>query len=203
VAALKLTPSAHVAFQGTSQGMPITATFDLVGSNLKGTITTAGVAYQVIAVNDETYVYGPDLVKLARLSSPQIADQLASQVGNRWVMLPPTGPVSVDSLGALANLSTLADCLPTGAGLTKQGTMTIAGDRVIEVADSSETKVFVGVSAPHYPRRVEFGPNAQCAGTPVGSGAGRSVDLSQIGAPFSITAPANYVDLASLGITLG
>lgn len=201
--ALKVTPSAHVEFQGSSQGSPVTANLDLVGSNLKGTITADGVPYQVIAVNDETYVYGPDLAALARLADAQVADEISSKVGDRWALMPPSAPVSVDSLGALANLSTLADCLPSGVGLVKKGTMTISADRVVELADASGTRVFVDLKAPHYPRRVEFGPNAQCEGTPVGAGNAGSVELTQIGSPFTITAPANYVDLASLGITLG
>ena len=202
-AALKSAHSAHVVFVGTDQGAAIAADLDVEGANAKGTLSAQGITYHVMLVNGNTFIPGADLVALARLTSPQIADLLAPQVTGKWVLVPSIGPVNQEDLGVLANINAMADCLQSDKGLAKRNTTVIAGDTVVEVADSQGGRLFVDVKSPHDPRRVVLGAGRQCVGGPSGINATGTVDFSNLGSHFGIAAPQDSIDLSSLGVNVG
>jgi len=194
--ALKSAHSAHVAIQGTYQGSAATFEADVEDRNASGSITFGSTTLKLIIYSGKLYLYGPDLIVLARTADAA----LTAKVGDKWVLMPDGVVVDQRGLQAFGDFSGMADCIKSGTGFSKKGTATIRGVSAVEIQSAAGSQIFVQTSAPHYPIRIAYTAGDKACSDP-GQPLSGTIDLTRIGAHFGITAPPNSTDFASLGLT--
>lgn len=180
----------------TSQGRG-TADLDVEGSNLKGTVTGQGLQVRITHVDGQTYVFGADLTALLLKTNPQAAAVVQAKAFNKWILVPAEFWDST-GLSAITDMHKLTDCLQaSSSGLSKKGTTNVLAVRVIEVDNQSSGKLYVATSAPHYFTRIALQGGDKCMAD--SNASSETIDLTKVGAKLGITAPADSVDLTTLG----
>jgi hypothetical protein len=214
----------HVVFKTNDKEVG-DVTFDVSideSGNITGSGDVGGTKFDVVVVGDKSYVRG----------SAFFAKQLASSGGDpgtRAVIQQKIGDHWVTGLSFLTNdkqlkTDVLADCLDQHGTLSKKGTDTVNGKKVVVVEDRGEepggqpATIYVAYDAPHVLVRVAEtgkrtpgteGMKGKCAATTATplptSGAGSaaapqpsSIDFSDYGKPVKVDTPTDTVDIAAL-----
>lgn len=182
--AMNKVSSLHVSGSVSSGSSPISLDLDLVsGKGGKGTMSESGLSFQIVVVDKNVYING----------SPGFWQHFggaaaAKQLNGKWLKTPATGDFA--SLAQLADLHTLLGSLLAshGASLTKGAKTTVNGHSVIAVKDSSNGgTLYVATTGQPYPVEVLKG----------GSGGGK-ITFDGFDQAFSLSAPANAIDISSL-----
>jgi hypothetical protein len=182
--AMNKVSSLHVSGSVSSGSAPISLDLDLVsGKGGRGTMSESGLSFQIIVVSNNVYING----------SPAFWQHFggaaaAKQLDGKWLKTPATGDFA--SLAQLANLHTLLGSLLAshGATLTKGAKTTVNGHAVIGVKDSSNGgTLYVATTGQPYPIEVVKGGTS-----------GGTIKFDSFDQSFSLTPPANSIDISSL-----
>jgi hypothetical protein len=146
-------------------------------------MSESGLSFQIIVVSNNVYING----------SPAFWQHFggaaaAKQLDGKWLKTPATGDFA--SLAQLANLHTLLGSLLAshGATLTKGAKTTVNGHAVIGVKDSSNGgTLYVATTGQPYPIEVVKGGTS-----------GGTIKFDSFDQSFSLTPPANSIDISSL-----
>lgn len=176
--------SVHVAGSLVSGGTPITLDMNLIaGKGGRGQLSQNGLSFELIAVGSTVYIKGsPDFYK-------HIGGNAAAQLlAGKWLKAPATGS-DFASIGQLTNLRELVDqTLAEHGTLTKTGTTTIDGQKVVGVTSKSKGgTLYIATTGKPYPVQISKG----------GSGSG-SITFDRWNEPVTIAAPANAIDITQL-----
>jgi hypothetical protein len=220
-AALRGAKSVTVHLSGKSGGSAVDLTLTGDGKgNAHGTGTMDGTQVEVEVYSGTFYLKGKAFWAKqvpSSLSASQKAQYLAL-IGDRWVSFGATASAGSSDLAALAQPAVLADCLDDHGTLSKGGTDTVGGKKVVVVAAKADApgdaaeKLYVSADSPHYPVRLTQ-TGAPMAGTPAthgkcpagGTGGSDSssrdetIELSDFDKQTDISAPSDPLDLSSLG----
>jgi hypothetical protein len=222
--AVAATKTVHVTIRTTDpQYGDIVLQLDVAQSgDIVGTGTVGGAALSVVAAGGKTYVKGSDFWTklLTNGSSGDTALQsvVRAKIDDNWV----TG---FDLLGAnRAELKTtvLADCLDEHGTLTKKGTDTVNGRKVVVLQDKGENPggqrgtMAIAVDSPHVLVRLQANggrtpgtepDKGSCKGSkgptptstsPAPSTTESTVDFGKYDETVKLTVPSQSVDIASL-----
>jgi hypothetical protein len=176
--------SVHVSGSVTSSGVPITLNLNLVsGKGGQGTMSQNGLSFQIVALGQDVYIN----------ASPAFwehyAGKTAAQLLNgKWLKAPASGQFS--SLASLTNLQVFFNKLLANHGtLAKGGTSTVDGQKVVAVNDTTNGgTLYVATSGKPYPIEI----------VKTGSQGGQ-ISFDRFNQSFTITAPANAIDISNLG----
>ena len=185
--------------------------FDLVlGADAsEGTFTTNGAELSIVIVDGKSYFKAPGdgwatLLGSAGAEGRAAGEKIASQVGDKWLLLP-ADPESLDDAGGLLGtvLATFGELfqkdgfleamLTPDGGATVKGTGDANGTPVVflEGATGEGTLAIQTVGEP-YPVQIK-GDGAESAG---------EITFSDWNAPVSVTAPTDVVDISQLSAML-
>ena len=176
--------SVHVSGSLVSGGTPISIDVDLIaGQGGRGKLSQSGLAFELIAVANTVYIKGsPSFYK-------HIGGSAAAQLlQGKWLKAP-AGSSGFASIGQLTNLRQLVDqTLADHGALTKSGTTTIAGQKVVGVTDKSNGgTLYIAATGKPYP--VQISRN--------GSGTG-TITFDRWNEQVTLAVPANAIDIAQL-----
>lgn len=176
--------SVHVSGSLVSGGTPITLDMNLIaGKGGRGQLSQSGLSFELIAVGDTVYIKGsPDFYK-------HIGGSAAAQLlAGKWLKAPATGS-DFASIGQLTNLHELVDqTLAEHGTLTKTGTTTINGQKVVGVTSKSKGgTLYIAATGTPYPVQISKS----------GSGSG-SITFDHWNEPVTVAAPANAIDITQL-----
>jgi len=145
-----------------------------------GSITQDGVTFDFVNVGGKLYFRSKALWQKA---APSLADTL----GDQWVTVTGNSQLesNASSVTALGDASQLADQLGSSGGpYTKGSTKTVDGQQAIAVT-SKDGEMDVALTGKPYPLHFDGGSHG-------------TIDISEYGSHFSITAPSKPLDLSSL-----
>lgn len=155
----------------------------LHGTGAEGKISEGPLSFELVRIGDSVYIKG----------SPAFYEHFAGSeaaklLQGRWLKAPATSG-EFATLGTLTDMSKLlSSVLGQHGSLQKGGTSTIEGKQVIAVKDASKGGVlYVATKGKPYPIQL----------SKAGSTGGK-VTLTDWGAPVSITAPSNSIDIEKL-----
>jgi len=147
-AAAKSASWVHV--QGTQSGTTLDLT---IGKDTAtGTVTQDGLTAQLLAVDGTTYVKG-DKAFWDNASGSGSGDVLAG----KWVVAGDTAGTDTYGLDTFTDVGRVVDSVLVGSGtLTKTGTSTVDGQRVVGLDESSDgSTLWVALDGPPYPVQIE------------------------------------------------
>lgn len=176
--------SVHIAGSIVSNGSPITLNMELqAGKGGRGQLSENGLSFELIQINGTVYIKG------SAAFYKHIGGAAAAQLlQGKWLKAPANSS-DFASLAALTDLRRLADTTLENTGtLTKGGTTTVNGQKVVGVTGSSKGgTLYVAATGQPFPAQV----------TKSGSGAG-SITFDRWNEPVTVTAPANAIDVSQL-----
>jgi hypothetical protein len=175
--------SVHVSGTVTSNGSPITLDLNLAaGKGGGGEMSQSGLSFKIIDLNNVVYLNGSDAFWR------HVGGNAAAQLFHgKWLRAPATGQFA--SIAALTDVRTLFSKLLTSHGtLAKDGTSTVAGQKVIAVRDTTMGgTLYVATTGPSYPIKIsKSGSN------------GGSILFDQYNQGFSLKAPSGSIDVSNL-----
>lgn len=176
--------SVHVAGAIVSNGSPITLDMDLLaGKGGRGQLSENGLSFELIQVGKTVYIKGS--AAFYRHIGGNAAAQLLQ---GKWLKAP-AHSADFSSLSQLTDLRQLVDTtLANHGSLTKGGTTTVNGQKVLGVTDTSKGgTLYIAATGPPYPIEISKG----------GAGGGKIV-LDRWNEPLKLAAPANAIDVAQL-----
>jgi len=177
--------SVHVSGSIVSGGTPITLDMNLLaGKGAHGRLSESGLSFELIQIGKTVYIKGsPAFYK-------HIGGSAAAQLlEGKWLKAPATSS-DFASLGQLTDLQQLVNQTLSnhGSSLTKTGTTTIAGQKVVGITDKSRGgTLYIAATGQPYPIQL----------TKSGSGGGK-ITFDRWNGPVSLVAPANAIDVAQL-----
>ncbi len=176
--------SVHVSGSLVSGGTPISIDVDLIaGKGGRGRLSQSGLAFELIEVANTVYIKGSSSFY------KHIGGSAAAQLlQGKWLKAPANSS-GFASIGQLTNLRQLVDqTLADHGTLTKSGTTTIQGQKVVGVTDKGNGgTLYIAATGKPYP--VQISRN--------GSGTG-TITFSRWNEPVTLAAPANAIDIAQL-----
>jgi hypothetical protein len=186
--ALKSAKSVHLKGDMTQDGERVEMDLQLTNTGeASGTITSEGNAISIIRVDGDFYMKA-DADAWEGLSGSADAAALLS---GKWLKVP-GGDEDFSDFEDLTDLSKLAGNMTAEGKLTKQpGTKTVNGKKAIVLEDESEDMGLLYVAATGTPYPLRVAPKA-------GSTDKGYLDFLDYGAPVTIKAPSDAVDLAKL-----
>ena len=187
--------SYHITINGTTQDGPASIDFDVSGTNVQGTVTGQGMSLRIVHVNGQSFVNGADLAALLEKTDPQAASIVKAKASDKWVLMPSTFWSSTTMTNTI-DMQKMSTCLKGATGLKKKGTSTISAQKVVEVDDQQNAKMFVQTSAPHYFMRVSLTGGDPCVTD--SSVSDEMIDLTKVGQKLDISVPQGFVDLQTL-----
>lgn len=187
--------SFHLAADVTTQQGPAHAEFDVEGLNVSGKVSYQSTNVRIMHVDGKTFVYGADLADSLASTNAQAAATVKAKAADKWVLMPEEFWTST-GITELTDIKKTTDCLQSASGLTKKGTSTVSGKRVVEVDDELTSQMYVDTASPHYFVRVALAGKDTCVTGPAVTQ--ETIDLTKVGAKLNIAVPAGYVDVQSL-----
>jgi len=176
--------SVHVSGSLVSGGTPISIDVDLIaGQGGRGKLSQNGLAFELIEVANTVYIKGSSSFY------KHIGGSAAAQLlQGKWLKAPASSS-GFASIGQLTNLRQLVDQTLTDHGtLSKSGTTTIQGQKVVGVSDKSKGgTLYIAATGKPYPVQISRS----------GSGTG-TITFDRWNAPVTLAAPANAIDIAQL-----
>jgi hypothetical protein len=176
--------SVHVSGSIVSGGSPITLDLNLLaGKGGRGQLTENGLGFELIETGGTVYIKGS--AAFYRHIGGTAAAQLLQ---GKWLKAPTTSK-EFASISSLTNLRALVDTTLANHGtLSKGGTTTINGQKVVGVTDTGKGgTLFVGATGQPYPVEI----------TKSGAGGG-TITFDRWNESVSLAAPANAIDIAQL-----
>ncbi|HEX3910786.1 MAG TPA: hypothetical protein VHW67_08810 [Solirubrobacteraceae bacterium] len=176
--------SVHVTGSIVSEGSPITLDMNLLaGKGGRGKISEGGLAFELIQVGKTVYIKGsPAFYK-------HIGGNAAAQLlQGKWLKAP-ASDADFASLSQLTNLRQLVDQTLSNhdASLTKAGTSTVAGQKVVGITDKGKGTLYIAATGKPYPVQI----------TKSGSEGGK-INFDRWNNTVTLSAPANSIDVAQL-----
>jgi hypothetical protein len=175
--------SVHVSGTVSSNGSPITLDLSLVaGKGGGGEMSESGLSFKIVDVNNVVYLNGSDAFWR------HVGGNAAAQLFHgKWLRAPASGQFA--SIAALTDVRTLFSKLLSSHGtLAKDGTSTVAGQKVIAVRDTTMGgTLYVATTGPSYPIKISKS----------GSGGGDIV-FDHYNQAVSLKAPAGSIDVSNL-----
>jgi hypothetical protein len=178
--------SVHVSGSIVSGGTPITVDLSMAtGKGAKGSMTTSGLAFDIVAVGDVAYIKGSDEF-LKHFAGAAFAQLLhgkwlkASTKSGRFAQLAP-----------LTNINVLFGDVASHHGkLANDGVKTYKGQKAVLIRDTSDnSKLYVAATGKPYPVALMSGKAGQ-SGT---------VTFDDWNKPVSLSAPSGAYDISKLG----
>jgi hypothetical protein len=177
--------SAHVSGSISSGGTPITVDLSMGKDKAKGSMSTSGLAFDLVRVGDTAYIRGSD-----NFYKHYAGAAVAQLLHGKWLK---TSIVSgrFGSLAALTSIGQLFGKVAANHGkLANEGKTTFNGQRVIEIRDTSDnSKLYVAATGKPYPVAI------------VGNKKGQSgtISFDDWNKAFSVSAPNGAIDISKLG----
>jgi hypothetical protein len=154
------------------------------GKGASGTISEGSASFKLISVGGSYYIQ-PDRSFLLKFAHSSAAADLFK---GKWLKASSTDG-SFASFGQLTSIKSLIGSLPHGHGtLTKGSTSTLAGQPAIAVTSSKGGTMYVATTGKPYPLQVSKTSGSQSG----------KVTFSDYDKPFTITAPANSINIDQL-----
>jgi hypothetical protein len=176
--------SVHVSGSLVSGGTPISIDVDLIaGKGGRGKLSQNGLAFELIEVANTVYIKGSSSFY------KHIGGSAAAQLlQGKWLKAPASSS-GFASIGQLTNLRQLVDQTLTDHGtLSKSGTTTVQGQKVVGVSDKSKGgTLYIAATGKPYPVQISRS----------GSGTG-TITFDRWNEPVTLSAPANAIDIAQL-----
>jgi hypothetical protein len=175
----------HVSGSIVSGGSPITLDMNLLaGKGGRGQLSESGLAFELIQVGKTVYIKGsPAFYK-------KIGGTAAAQLlQGKWLKAPASNS-DFASLSQLTDLRQLVDqTLEThGSSLTKGGSSTIAGQKVVGITDKTKGgTLYIATTGQPYPVQI----------VKTGSSGGK-ITFDRWNSSLTLAAPANAIDVAQL-----
>jgi hypothetical protein len=178
--------STHVSGSVKSDEGPITLNISMSRSNnAKGSLTTNGLAFDLIRIGDTAYIRGSDAFYKHFAGAA-----IAQLIHGRWIKAS-VAQGRFKSLGPLTNIGLLFSLVSSHHGkLANDGKTTFKGQQVVGVRDTADnSKLYVAAIGTPYPVAI------------VSTQAGKSgtVTFSDWNANVSPSAPDNAIDISQLG----
>jgi hypothetical protein len=176
--------SVHAAGTVNSSGQHIAIDIHLLGGvGGRGQITLGGLAFKLVGLKNYAYMQAPPAV-WQKAGAPASAAQLLQ---GKWLRAPATGQFA--SIAQLTDIHTLFGQLLSqhGKQLKTGGVSTVAGQKVVAVKSDQGT-LYVAATGKPYPIEV----------VKSGSDGGR-IDFDRFNESVTLSAPANTIDLPSVG----
>jgi hypothetical protein len=185
ITAAEAAKSVHVAGAIKSGGSSVGIDLSIVsGTGASGTISEGSASFKLVDVGGSFYIQ-PDPAFLLKFAHTQAA---ASLFKGKWLKASSTD-ASFASFGELTSIKTLMGSLTQAHGaLTKGATSTLAGQPVIALQSSKGGTMYVATTGQPYPLQVSKNSGGQSG----------KVTFSEYNKPFSITAPANSINIEQL-----
>jgi hypothetical protein len=176
--------SVHVSGSLVSGGTPISIDVDLIaGKGGRGKLAQNGLAFELIEVANTVYIKGSSSFY------KHIGGSAAAQLlQGKWLKAPASSS-GFASIGQLTNLRQLVDqTLADHGTLSKSGTTTIQGQKVIGVTDKGKGgTLYIAATGKPYPVQISRS----------GSGTG-TITFDRWNEQITLAAPANAIDIAQL-----
>ena len=154
------------------------------GKGASGSISEGSASFKLISVGGSYYIQ-PDREFLLKFAHTSAAADLFK---GKWLKASSTDG-SFASFGQLTSIKSLIGSLPHGHGtLTKGSTSTLAGQPAIAVTSSKGGTMYVATTGKPYPLQVSKTSGSQSG----------KVTFSDYDKPFTITAPANSINIDQL-----
>jgi hypothetical protein len=182
--ALEQAGAAHLKGNVTEQGQSGDVDLQLQGTDVSGTITLGGQKVQLISTGGKIYAKAP----AAFWSSFGAPESIAGQLDGQWVIVPGEAASSFDTF----TLKGLADSLRKPSdGSIKDAVTTTSLDKqlVVVVSQTDGSTLDVAATGTPYPLKA----------TDKGGDSPGTLTFSGFGKKTTITAPANALDLSTLG----
>jgi hypothetical protein len=149
----------------------------------QGSISRGNTKVGLIRIGDKLWLRG------RAFWSQTVDAPVASRIGDRWVLVPPTaageGASSIDALTQLNGV--VAQVLTPRSAIVKGSRTTVRGVRAIALDDERGLgTLYVAVDGPAYPLRI--------APKSTGTATGQRLDFAEYNDELSVTAPANAID---------
>jgi hypothetical protein len=176
--------SVHVTGLVNSSGTKLALDLHLVqGTGAKGTISQGPLSFELVQVGGNVYIKGS-----AAFYEHFAGGEAARLLKGKWLKAP-AGAAQFASLVSLANVHRLfTSALGPLATFSKGGTTTIKGQKVVSVKDDFKGgSLYVATTGKPYP--VEIARSGSSGG---------KVDFEEWGAPVTISAPSNSIDITKL-----
>jgi len=176
--------SVHVSGSIVSGGSPITLDLDLLaGKGGRGQLTENGLGFELILTGGTVYIKGSPA--FYRHIGGTAAAQLLQ---GKWLKAPTTSK-EFASISSLTDLRQLVDSTLANHGtLTKGGTTTVSGQKVIGVTDATKGgTLYVATTGQPYP--IEITKSGASGGT---------IAFERWNESVSLAAPANAIDITQL-----
>ncbi len=176
--------SVHVTGSIVSEGSPITLDMNLIaGKGGRGKLSEGGLAFELIQVGKTVYIKGsPAFYKHIG------GDAAAQLLQGKWLK----APASDSDFASLSQLTDLRQLVnqtlsSQGRSLTKAGTSTIAGQKVVGITDKGKGTLYIATTGAPYPVQI------------VKSGTeGGKINFDRWNNAVTLSAPANSIDVAQL-----
>jgi hypothetical protein len=177
--------SAHASGSITSGGTPITVDLSMGNGKAKGSMSTNGLAFDLVRIGNTAYIRGSDAF-YKHFAGAAVAQLLhgkwlkASLVSGRFASLAP-----------LTSISVLFDEVAANHGkLANDGLKTYNGQKVVEIRDTSDnSKLYVAATGKPYPVAIVGGKKNQ-SGT---------ITFDNWNESFSVSAPKGAIDISKIG----
>jgi hypothetical protein len=185
-AAISSASSVHVSGSIVSDGNPITVDLSmLTGKGAKGSMTTNGLEFDIVAVGNIAYIRGSDDF-LRHFAGAEVAQLMHG----RWLKASTTSG-RFAQLAPLTNINVLFGKVASHHGkLANEGAKTYRGQKTVEIRDTSDnSKLYVAATGKPYPVAIAGGKSGQ-SGTVTFGDWNKSVSLS---------APKGAYDISKLG----
>ena len=176
--------SVHVAGAITSGAGRIALDVNLLGSRGgRGRLAINGLGFQIVRIGSTAYFSGTEAF-YRRVSNAAAAQLL----NGKWLKASATSGSQFASFAQLTDMRTLLSSVLSPQGTpTKAGTTTYRGTRVVALTDSSGGgTLYVASQGPPYPVAI------------VDATRHGAVTFDRWGAPVSLAAPADAIDLSAL-----
>jgi hypothetical protein len=176
--------SVHVSGNLTSGGTPVTLDLHLVsGKGATGSMSQNGLSFKIVDSGQSVYI------NASKQFWTKIGGSAAAQLLNgKWLKAPANG-ANFASLSKLTDVHELLNTLLSKHGsLTKQGTSTINGQKVVGVKDTSNGGVlYVATTGKAYPVQVvKPGPDSG------------KLSFDKFNQSVSINPPSSSIDISQL-----
>jgi len=177
--------SVHVSGSIVNAGSSITLDMNLLaGKGGRGKLSEDGLSFELIELGSTVYIKGsPAFYK-------HIGGGAAAQLFQGKWLKASAGDSDFASLGQITDMRQLLDQTITnhGVSLTKLGSSTVAGQKVIGIADASDHgALYIAATGKPYPIQVSKS----------GSGSGK-ITFDRWNEAVELAAPANAIDVAQL-----
>jgi hypothetical protein len=176
--------SVHVSGSLVSGGTPISIDVNLIaGKGGRGKLSQNGLAFELIEVANTVYIKGSSSFY------KHIGGSAAAQLlQGKWLKAPASSS-GFASIGQLTNLRQLVDqTLADHGTLSKSGTTTIHGQKVVGVTDKGKGgTLYIAATGKPYP--VQISRNGAGTGT---------ITFDRWNEPVTLAVPANAIDIAQL-----